>query len=123
MDCKPILIVEDDMGIRSSLREFFEGDGYPVLLADQGQAALDLLGMDSTPKLGLIFLDLMMPVMDGPTFLLELERNYPKIFSQIPIFVITAEGDAHRLTIKATGFLKKPFDMNELSRVVTQYCG
>src|ERR1017187_5290538 len=121
MALKPILIVEGDFGIRSSLQLFFEADGYPVLLADHGQAALDLLEKNSTPKPGLIILDFMMPVMDGPSFLLELQRNHPEIFAHIPIFIISA-GAAPQLTIKTTGFLKKPFDLNELSRVAKQYC-
>ncbi len=119
---KPILIVEDDPDIRSNLQEFFEGEGYPVLLADHGQAALDLLGRRSTPRPGLILLDLMMPVMDGSTFLSKLPLSHPEISAQTPIFIITAGGASHGLTIKTTGFLKKPLDLDELSDLATRYC-
>jgi chemosensory pili system protein ChpA (sensor histidine kinase/response regulator) len=124
MAFKTILIVEDDLSIRTSLKLLFEGDGYPVLLAKHGQEALDLLEKSPTSKIGLILLDFMMPVMDGPTFLLKLQRNHPEILSSIPIFIITAANiDTHRVTIKTTGLLKKPFDMKELFSVVTRYCG
>ena len=122
MAYKPILIVEDDVGIRSCLEVLFELRGYPVLLAEHGQAALDLIKTSATPKPGLIFLDLMMPVMDGPTFLSELQRNHPQVLADIPIFMMTASPDKHRLTIKTTGFLKKPFELSELSRIAAQYC-
>jgi len=91
MTRKPILIVEDDLGIRSCLQDLFEIEEYPVLLAKHGQAALDLLAMSSTPKPGLIFLDLMMPVMDGFAFLSELEQKHPIIFSHTPIYIMTAQ--------------------------------
>ena len=123
MAFKTILIVEDDQSIRSGLKLLFEGDGYPVLVAKHGQEALDILEKSSSHKLGLILLDFMMPVMDGAAFLLELQRNHPKILDSIPIFIITAGNDAHQVTIKTTGILKKPFDMDELFRIVIKYCG
>lgn len=123
MALKTIFIVEDDLSIRTALKLLFEEEGYPVLLAKHGQEALDLLE-SSKHKFGLILLDFMMPVMDGPTFLLELKRNHPKILSSIPIFIITAGNNyTHQVTIKTTGLLRKPFDMDELFSVVTRYCG
>ena len=120
---KSILIVEDDESIREVLQELFEGQGYPVLLADHGRAALDYLKLGSTPKPGLILLDPMMPVMDGQTFLSELQRNHPEILADIPIFIMTAAvGDISRLIIKTTGFMKKPLELEELRRIAKQYC-
>ena len=123
MAFKTILIVEDDLSIRSGLKLLFEGEGYPVLCAKHGQEALDLLEKVPGQKLGLILLDFTMPVMDGSTFLLELQRNHPKILRSIPIFIIAAGDVAHRVTIKITGTLQKPFNMEELFRIVTKYCG
>ena len=124
MAFKTIFIIEDDLSIRTGLKLLFEGEGYPVLLAKHGQEALDILEKSSSHRLGLILLDFMMPVMDGRTFLLELQRNHPEILELIPIFIITAGNkDTHQVTIKTTGILKKPFDMDELFSVVTRYCG
>ena len=123
MDYKPIFIVEDDLDIRECLEEYFRSQGYPVFLAEHGQAALDLLEMNSTPKAGLIFLDLMMPVMDGFTFLSELQRKHPIIFAHTPIFIMSARADTPQLTIKTTGLVKKPFDLADLAKIAAQYCG
>ena len=122
MSRKSILIVEDDAIIRESLQEAFGWEGYYFLLAENGQAALDILTTSSAAKPGLILLDLMMPVMDGPTFLLELQRNHPDIFAQIPIFVMSARADTHQLTIKTTGLIRKPFDLLELFSLAARYC-
>ena len=121
MACKPILIVEDDPDIRAALQVFCETEGYPVLLAKHGQAALDLLNMCPATNPGLILLDLMMPVMDGPAFLLKLEQSHPIIFKSTPIFIISA-GATTQPSIKVTGFLKKPFDLDELSSLAARHC-
>lgn len=122
MSRKSILIVEDDANIRESLQEAFGCEGYSVLLAENGQAALDILTTSSAPKPGLILIDLTMPVMDGPTFLLELQRNHPEIFAHIPIFIMSARDDTHPLTIKTTGLIRKPFDLSELFSLAARYC-
>jgi CheY-like chemotaxis protein len=122
MSKKSILIVDDDLSIRECLQVAFEGEGYPVLLAKHGQAALDILMTSSTPKPGLILLDHMMPVMDGPAFLLELQRIHPEISAHTPIFIMTARADIHQLTIKATGLLRKPGDLAVLFGLAARYC-
>ncbi len=103
------------------LEEFFLSEGYHVLIAGHGQEALDLLDQKSTPRPGLILTDFSMPVMNGPEFLLELERKHPKIFAQTPIFVMSAGSDTRKLAVKITGFVKKPFDLNELSIISAKY--
>jgi len=123
MSYKPIYIVEDDQGIRDCLKEYFGSEGYPVFLAEHGQAALDLLEMSSTPKPGLIFLDLMMPVMDGFIFLSELQQRHPMVFAHTPIFVMSARADTSQLTVKTTGLVKKPFDLADLAKIAAKYCG
>ena len=122
MSNKSILIVDDDRDIRECLQEAFKGEGYPVLIAEHGRAALDILMTSSTPKPGLILLDHMMPVMDGPTFLLELQRIHPEISAHTPIFMMTARADIHQLTIETTGMIKKPSDLAVLFSLAERYC-
>ena len=124
---KTILVVEDASEIGEGIQELFEDEGYPVLLAKHGQAALDLLALrtlaeGATPKIGLVLLDLMMPVMDGFTFLAELERSHPTIFAETPIFVMSARTDTHKVAAKVTGVMKKPLDLDELLQVAARYC-
>lgn len=113
------MIVEDDFGISSSLRELFESDGYQVKVAENGKVALELLKDQILP--GLIFLDIAMPIMDGKTFLKELQEQLPKLFAKIPIFVMTAAVE-NPLVFNATGFLKKPFNIDEISKIAALYC-
>jgi len=116
--------VEDDESVRSGLKLLIEAEGYPVLAAKHGLEALNIIKKRSNHKLGLILLDFKMPVMDGPSFLLELQRTKPEILDSIPIFIITAGyNEEHQATIKTTGILKKPFNIKELFSIVTRYCG
>ena len=63
---KEILLVEDDRGIRTSLQEILEDEGYAVATAENGRVALEALRAGASPDL--IVLDLRMPVMDGWQF-------------------------------------------------------
>lgn len=119
---KPILIVEDHQAIRSALQDFFEGEGYPVMLARHGQEALELLTKPSAPKPGLILIDCRMPVMDGPTLLLEIERQHPEIFATVPTFLMSAGTDIIQLAPKFSGYIEKPFNLDDLSRIATLHC-
>ena len=124
MGIKSILIIEDDESVRAGLKLLFEEEGYSVLEAIHGQDALDILDKKLSRKIGLILLDFKMPVMDGPTFLRELHQNRSKILSTIPIFITTAsDNNIRQVPLKTTGILTKPFDMDELLRIVNQYCG
>ena len=93
-----------------------------MLSARDGQVAIDLLALSSTPKPGLILLDFMMPVMNGATFLSNLQQKLPDIFTSTPIFFMTARTDTPQLAIKTTGVLMKPMDLDELAKVATRYC-
>jgi CheY-like chemotaxis protein len=114
---KPILIVEDDRDIRENLRELFEIMGYAVFLAANGKEALDLL-RSGTLNPGVILLDLAMPIMDGKTFLAELEQD-GKV-SKPPVVVMTASPD--RPLNQIAGFIKKPYDIHQVLAVAARYC-
>lgn len=58
-----ILIVDDDPSIRFLLRSILEGEGYSVLEAGNGQAALNAITSEAVPDI--VMTDLMMPVMTG----------------------------------------------------------
>lgn len=120
---KPILIVDDNSSIRSALQFFFDKEGYQVTLACDGQEAIDILQKSHPLLFGMILVDYRMPVMNGSTFFVELQSRHPEIFSQIPIFLMTAGTDSDHSSIKMTGFLQKPFDLDVLARIAAQYCG
>jgi CheY-like chemotaxis protein len=113
-----ILLVDDYADARATVRDLLEENGYPVIEAVNGQQALNILVSQKVPRIGLIVLDLQMPVMDGWEFLKVL-RNYV-LLSHIPVLVVSAH--AKRLEAAArehlVGCLQSPFDVNELLRLV-----
>ena len=111
-----VLIIDDDEGVRTALAELLELSGYEVAVAADGEDALELLADGLEPKT--IVLDLVMPRMDGWTFLSRLRAD-PK-FQGVPVVVTSAvasEGPAD-----ADVYLQKPFDLNRLDREVARLC-
>jgi CheY-like chemotaxis protein len=119
---RPILVVDDDPDIRDSIASALEIEGYSVLMAENGQAALDLLlsfqDKEDLPRC--IMLDLMMPVMTGEEFLSEIKDNYEEL-RHIPIVVASANGSLLQNKLPAREVLKKPIDINDLYRIAEQY--
>ena len=106
---KQILIVEDNEPNRAMLREILSAE-YNVLEAENGQAALKIL-KDSKEDVALILLDVMMPEMDGYTFL-DIVQN-DKELSLIPVIVMTQDKgedeEVNALSHGATDFVPKPY--------------
>jgi CheY-like chemotaxis protein len=101
-----VLIVEDDVALRELARRLLEREGYAVLEAADGRAALDRV-RERAP--GVILLDLMMPVMDGFEFLAELRGE--EAWRGIPVIVMTARDlsleDRDKLNGSVTRVLQK----------------
>lgn len=116
---KGILVVEDDEGIRETLKVMLEFEGYPVTVSSNGKEALEALG--KIPEPGLILLDLMMPVMNGWECSEFIQRT-PQ-WAAIPIVVLTAFADKGQALQNARSVLKKPVEIDELLRTVQSYCG
>lgn len=84
----PILLVEDDDALSSAMTEFLRDEGFEVVSAPNGLAALQQLGRGLQPCV--IILDLMMPVMDGWQFRRE-QLRVDKL-KDIPVVILTAAG-------------------------------
>lgn len=85
-----VLVVEDEDAICTYMEEIFKGEGYEVLSAPNGKAGIELLRTLKTLP-SIIFLDMMMPVMDGRRFIDELQKNPENWrFKEIPLVVVTA---------------------------------
>ena len=82
---KKILIVEDNPINRAMLKEILSSQ-YTVIEAENGQEALDVL-KDYKDELSLILLDIVMPVMDGYTFLSIVKAD--SAYASIPVIVTT----------------------------------
>src|SRR3712207_5379595 len=82
---RTVLVVDDDPGILDVLEQALEAEGYRVLMASNGAEALDRAARGA-PDVTLV--DLMMPVMDGPTFVRRL-RQMPG-GAAIPVIILSA---------------------------------
>ncbi|MEU0545415.1 response regulator transcription factor [Nocardia sp. NPDC005978] len=106
-----VLVVEDDPNVRSTLDQLLRFEGYRVLLAGDGQEALETLAADR-PDLAVV--DVVMPRLDG----LSLCRALRRRGDRLPILVLTARhqvGDrVAGLDAGADDYLAKPFDTEEL---------
>jgi CheY-like chemotaxis protein len=98
----PVLVVDDDATVRQLLRRMLESEGYAVLEADNGRAALGALA-EARPSV--ILLDLMMPEMDGFEFVAELRRHEP--WRAIPVIVITAKDLSRDDRDRLNGYVHK----------------
>jgi CheY-like chemotaxis protein len=104
-----ILIVDDDADFSAALRGVLEDEGCTVRSAADGKAALDLL-RSGKPLPQLIFLDLMMPVMNGWDFYAELQKD--PALAAIPIAVLSGVGRMRPFGVMHE--LHKPVDLPNL---------
>lgn len=109
-----ILIVEDDVDAREALSQFLEVNGYVVICAENGRAALDKIRL-SPPRL--ILLDLIMPVMDGYSFLDLACRD--SFLKDVPIIVTT--GHPSQSPPGATAVISKPVKPERLLSLVRRF--
>jgi putative two-component system response regulator len=108
-----ILIVDDEEAGRQTLESILEGEGYQLVIAENGQQAIE---MAKATLPDVILLDVMMPGMTGFQ-VCERIRNDPSI-AEIPIILLTALDDRDSLLTGlkagADDFITKPFDRFEL---------
>ncbi len=114
-----VLIVDDDYDIRTSLRDLLEEEGYQASVVENGARAVERLRGGDAPCV--ILLDLMMPVMDGWTFL-DRRRSDPAL-SSIPVVVLTAADEPlFPEGLPAGHCLRKPIDLPLVLEMVERYC-
>jgi len=106
-----ILVVDDDKNTRLFMRAFLEAAHYTVFLAEDGEAALDML---EKQHIDLVVLDIMMPKMDGYEFTKELRS----VNSELPILMVSAkqlpEDRKLGYRLGTNDFMTKPVDEEEL---------
>ena len=105
----PILVVDDDPSIRSTVSDVLDLEGYRVLTAANGAEALRQVEQ-SVPAL--VLLDMRMPIMDGWSF----ARALASRGMRVRILVMTAADNARAWAeeIGADGYVAKPFDLTDL---------
>ena len=110
----PILLVDDDPGVRRSIARFLEFEGFVVVEAGNGLEALTYLRTGAGASV--IVLDLRMPVMDGWAFRRE-QRLDPRL-EHIPVVVMSG-ADADRFPeLEAAAAFEKPVTMVQITGVI-----
>ncbi len=118
MKQKTILIVDDDATNRKLLKTILTMKGYQVLEAENGLQALDLLN----ENIDLIFLDLIMPLMDGIKFIEVVKTEKPE-YRNIPVIVLTTDDSKKNqaLLAGAKEVIIKPINPADILEKITNY--
>ena len=116
-----LLIIDDERGIRNTLKEILADEGHEVDVAENGKVGLE---MAQSKAYDLIFSDIKMPEMDGMEVLKALkntendENGDAALNSEVPIVMISGHGDVETavqaLKMGAYDFLLKPLDLNRI---------
>jgi CheY-like chemotaxis protein len=112
----PVLLVDDDPGVRRTLARFLGRDGIAIVEADNGQQALTYL--QGGGGASVIVLDLRMPVMDGFKFREEQRRD--SSLAGIPVVVLSGADTDRFDELQAAATFEKPASFSELARVVRE---
>jgi DNA-binding response OmpR family regulator len=106
---RTLLVVDDNAANRELLSRRLERKGFRVIVAEDGQRALDILG---TSEVDLVLLDVMMPGLTGLDVLRRLRRKHPP--SQLPVVMVTAKTESddvvEALELGANDYVAKPID-------------
>ncbi|MBP5609189.1 MAG: response regulator transcription factor [Lachnospiraceae bacterium] len=106
MDKARILVVDDESRMRKLVKDFLVKNGYAVVEAEDGAAALDIFFSDN--NIDLLILDVMMPKMDGWEVCKEIRKT-----SSVPIIMLTARGEERDellgFQLGVDEYMSKPF--------------
>jgi DNA-binding response OmpR family regulator len=116
-----ILVIDDDVTIRTLLGSTLTNKGFKVVSAENGRKGLELA--KAQDDIDIILLDWMMPEMDGIEVLTELKRNGDT--EDIPVIMLTSKensGDIEYANSKgAIDYIIKPFKLFEVSEMVQKH--
>jgi len=115
MEDRSILVVDDELLIRDLLYDFFEGQGWSISVADNGEKALEIL---NTKEVDILLADIKMPDMDGMELTAEVRKSHP----EIPVVLMTGypsvDSAVAALRQKVADYIIKPFNINQLFKVI-----
>jgi adenylate cyclase len=115
-----LIVVDDEEGVRRSLRKVLEKDGYNVLLAENGEQAINIVGNNGR-AIETVISDYKMPGLNGLETLTAIGRLNPEITRIMLTGYATMESAIEAVNAGIDGFLTKPFENNELKAKVREY--
>lgn len=117
-----VAVVEDDVALARLLQMGLEAEGYEVVVAHDGRTGVEVV-VEALPSL--VLLDAMLPALDGFGVLREI-RTRPETTS-IPVVFVSARNHPdvimQALEAGATGFISKPFEINDVVAEVGRILG
>lgn len=117
IDKQPILIIDDESSIATTLKDALEDDGYYVLTASSGEEGIEKVKIN---KPFLVFLDMWMPVKDGLETLKEIIQNSPSTKVVMISGHATITNALEAMKAGAFDFLEKPFSLKNVNNVVNK---
>ncbi len=123
MSAQQILVIEDDPSVRLLLQKSLAAKGYEVHAVEDGLEGLKRLEEGTPPDL--IIVDIMMPRLDGMTFVKAIKRHGET--RPIPVIFLTAKNDPKSMiegiNVGARFYITKPFQFDELLAKVKKAIG
>ena len=117
---KPILIVDDEAVMRESLRDWLTDGGYQVEMASNGEEALKTI---AEHDFDVVILDLKLPGKDGIEVLREAREKKPQLKGVIITAYPSVLSAVEAMKEGAIDYLTKPFDLNELEKLIRETLG
>ncbi|MBA7630627.1 Regulator of RpoS [subsurface metagenome] len=117
---KPILIVEDEVVVRESLRDWLTDSGYQVETAKEGEEALKAIAQQD---FSIALLDLKLPGKDGIEVLREAREKSPALKGIIITAYPSLESAVEAVKVGAVDYLPKPLDLNQLEKLIRDILG
>jgi len=107
-----ILIVDDDLHIQRLYKEEFEDEGYEVVVASNGQEAMEMFDKENPD---IVTLDILLPDVDGIRILRQMKEKNPKV----PVIMSTAYDYRDDFAVWASeAYIVKSSDLEELKSMI-----
>jgi DNA-binding NtrC family response regulator len=113
---RSVLIVDDEIGARESLKMILKND-YEVFLAENAEEAFSKI-QEHSPDV--ILLDIILPDLDGLKVLERIKQNDPDMVVIMITATKTVNTAVEAMKLGAYDYVTKPFDIDELRRIITR---
>ncbi len=112
---KKVLIVDDEEGIRESLKLIL-ADHYDLILTENGEQCLECI--DKAKDIGLVLIDIKMPKVNGLEILSQIKKKRPSLKVIVVTGYRSVETASEAVRLGAAGYIVKPFKSEEILEVV-----
>ncbi|GCE10486.1 response regulator [Tengunoibacter tsumagoiensis] len=113
-----ILVVDDEAVIRDMMVDILDMEGYQVEVARNGREALDILNGEQAY---LVFLDLMMPVLDGRQVCLQLATEPENRQRHVLVVMSALDQLSQTAPLQIDAMMPKPFVVDDVMRIIDTY--